>query len=64
MSKKVGYDGTVYYIGSFNVSGYGSCDTYVCLRTDMAVMVKTKDRTYVFNDETADGTRQMYESLR
>lgn len=64
MSKKVGYDGTVYYIGSFNVSGYGNCDTYVCLRTDMAVVVKTKDRTYVFNDETADGTRQMYESLR
>ena len=64
MSKEVGYDGTVYYIGCFNVSGYGNCDTYVCLRTDMAVVVKTKDRTYVFNDETADGTRQMYESLR
>lgn len=64
MSKETGYDGTVYYIGSFNVSGYGNCDTYVCLKTDMAVVVKTKDRIYVFNDETEDGTRQMYESLR
>lgn len=64
MSKEVGYDGTVYYIGSFNVSGYGKCDTYICLKTDKAVVVKTADRTYVFNDETEEGTIQMYESLR
>ena len=64
MSKNVGYDGTVYNIGSFDVSGYGKCDTYICLKTHMAVVVKTADRVYVFNDETADGTRHMYESLR
>ncbi len=64
MSKNVGYDGTVYNIGSFNVSDYGKCDTYICLKTPMAVVVRTADRVYVFNDETADGTRQMYESLR
>ena len=64
MSKNVGYDGTVYNIGSFEVSGYGKCDTYICLKTRMAIVVKTADRVYLFNDETADGTREMYESLR
>lgn len=64
MSKNVGYDGTVYNIGTFNVSGYGKCDTYICLKTHMAVVVKAADKVYVFNDETDDGTRQMYESLR
>lgn len=63
MSKNVGYDGTVYNIGTFNVQGYGQCDTYVCLKTDAAVVVKTDGKIYVFNDESEEGTREMYDTF-
>lgn len=63
MSKNVGYDGTVYNIGTFNVQGYGQCDTYICLKTDAAVVVKTEGKIYVFNDESEEGTREMYDTF-
>ncbi len=63
MSKNVGYDGTVYNIGTFNVQGYGQCDTYICLKTKAAVVVKTDSKIYVFNDETVEGTLDMYNML-
>ena len=63
MSKNVGYDGTVYNIGTFNVQGYGQCDTYICLKTKAAVVVKTDSKVYVFNDETVEGTLDMYNML-
>lgn len=63
MSKNVGYDGTVYNIGTFNVQGYGQCDTYICLKTKAAVVVRTESKVYVFNDETVDGTLDMYNML-
>lgn len=64
MSKNYGYDGTVYYIGEFNAAGYGRCTAFVCLKTSTAVAVKTKDKVYIFNDESEDGTRQTYELIR
>ena len=64
MSKNYGYDGTVYYIGEFNVGGYGSCNACVCLKTAPAVVVKTHDKVYIFNDESEEGTQQMYELIQ
>ena len=63
MSKNTGYDGTVYNIGAFNVSGYGKCRTYVCLKTKSAILVRTQDKTYLLNDESEEGTRELYDRL-
>ena len=63
MSKNTGYDGTVYNIGAFNVSGYGKCRTYVCLKTKPAIIVRTQDKTYLLNDESEAGTRELYDRL-
>lgn len=63
MSKNNGYDGTVYNIGAFNVSGYGKCRTYVCLKTKPAIIVRTQDKTYLLNDESEAGTRELYDRL-
>lgn len=63
MSKSIGYDGTVYNIGAFNVSGYGKCRTYVCLKTKPAIIVRTQDKTYLLNDESEAGTRELYDRL-
>ncbi len=63
MSKNNGYDGTVYNIGAFNVSGYGKCRTYVCLKTTPAIIVRTQDKTYLLNDESEAGTRELYDRL-
>lgn len=63
MSKNTGYDGTVYNIGAFNVSGYDRCRTYVCLKTKPAIIVRTQDKTYLLNDESEAGTRELYDRL-
>lgn len=63
MSKNNGYDGTVYNIGAFNVSGYGRCRTYVCLKTRSALIVRTQDKTYLLNDESEAETRELYDRL-
>ena len=64
LSKNYGYDGTVYYIGEFNASGYGACNVWVCLKTAPVVVVRTQDKVYIFNDESEEGTRQMYELVQ
>ena len=63
MSKNTGYDGTVYNIDAFNVSGYGRCRTYVCLKTRSALIVRTQDKTYLWNDESEAETRELYDRL-
>lgn len=63
MSKSSGYDGTKYYFGTFQVSGYGACQVYVCLKTKTVLLVETKDRIYFINGEDEEETRQMYRLL-
>ena len=63
LHKNYGYDGTVYYIGQFNADGYGQSEVHICLKTASAVVVQTKDKVYIFNDESEEGTKQMYELI-
>lgn len=63
MSKSNGYDGTKYYFGTFNVSGYGTCQVYVCLKTESVLMVETRYRIYFINGEDEEETGQMYRLL-
>lgn len=63
MSKNNGYDGTKFYFGSFNVSGYGGAHVFICLKNSSVIVVKTADKVYIFNDESADETERIYEEL-
>lgn len=63
MSKRHGYDGLKFNLGTFSVEGIGTCETYVYVRNQHAILVKTEKENIVFNLETDQKTREAYETL-
>ncbi len=63
MSKNSGYNGGTLNLGDFHVSGYGDCEVFVSLKNPQVIVVTTKNKTVIFNNEKEAITVGMYNSL-
>lgn len=54
-----------YSLGYFNVEGYGSCKLFIYNKSDKKILIKLKDKGYIFiNGYTKDETEMYYNKLK
>jgi hypothetical protein len=52
-----------YYLGNFNIEGYGSSKVYIYRNYPPFIVIELKDKTVFFNTKSAEETREYYELL-
>jgi hypothetical protein len=52
-----------YYLGNFNIQGYGSSKMYIYREYPPFIVIELKDKTVFFNTKSAEQTRDYYELL-
>ncbi|WP_099202988.1 PH domain-containing protein [Miniphocaeibacter massiliensis] len=49
--------------GKWRVEGYGKVNLYKNNDVDLYIIIKTKDKTYILNDNTKDSTKKLYDDI-
>jgi uncharacterized membrane protein len=64
MSKRNGGDSDSFYVGKYNVQGYGNCSVYVHRNKSPYIVITLSDRTIILNGATPGKTDEIYLLLK
>ena len=64
MSKQRGGDSDHFYVGRFQVNGYGNCSVYVHRNKPPYILVTLTDRIIILNGDTPEKTEDFYRILK
>ncbi|MGL6200493.1 MAG: PH domain-containing protein [Lachnospiraceae bacterium] len=63
LRKRHGGDSPTFYVGDFNVTGYGNCSVYVRRNNTPYIVITLDNRTIIFNGNTPEDTENYYLQL-
>lgn len=63
LRKHHGGDSPTFYVGDFNVMGYGNCSVYVRRNNTPYIVITLDNRTIIFNGNTPEDTENYYLQL-